>query len=225
MQTFRNHLKVPVISSISCTRPLKKLSCKCQMFSRDWISSYFWASQTLQSTFTTWNVPESHVEISPRHSKSFVGSVVSGSNCSFGVWRQSIWRIYCASILDESAEHDLAADGSRSVPLFTGSLNHLFYAWLGLLVAAVGCEKFPFVRKSMLIRRHMSVNHLNVILMSGIRNISRFNEHYLCYFAFLLYYIVYDQSITNQLGWSYTIEGLIKSKKDRRHKKYTKLAS
>lgn len=171
----------------------------------------------------TWNVPESHVEISPRHSKSFVGSVVSGSNCSFGVWRQSIWRIYCASILDDSAEHDSAADGSRSVPLFTGSLNHLFNAWLELLVAAVGyCEKFPFVRKSMLIRTYMSVNHLSVLLMSGIRSISRFNEHYLCYFAFLLYYIVYDQSITNQLGCSYTIEGLIKSKDK---KKSAKLAS
>lgn len=72
-----------------------------------------------------------------RQAKSFVGSVVSGGNCGFGVWRQSIWRIYCPSILDESAENGLAADGSRSVSLFTGSLNRLRYIWLGLLVAAV----------------------------------------------------------------------------------------
>lgn len=138
MQTFRNNLKVPVISSISCTRPLKKLSGKCQMFSRDYISSLFRTSQTLLSTFTTWNVSESHAAIPPSHSKSFVGSVVSGGNCGFGVWRQSIWRIYCASILDESAEHGLAADGSRSMSLFTGSLNHLCYIWFLLLVTAVG---------------------------------------------------------------------------------------
>lgn len=138
MQTFRNNLKVPVISSISCTRPLKKLSGKCQMFSRDYISSSLQASQTSQSSFTTWNLSESHVEIPPSHSKSFVGCVVSGGNCGFGVWRQSIWRIYCASILDESAEHGLAANSSHSMSLFTDSLNHLCYIWFLLLVAAVG---------------------------------------------------------------------------------------
>lgn len=206
MQTFRNNLKVPVISSISCSRPLKKLSGKCQMFSRDYISSSFQASQTLRSTFTTWNVSESQVEIPPNHSKSFVGSVVSGGNCGSSVWRQSIWRIDCASILDESAEHGLAPDGSRSLSLFTGSLNQLCYIWFLLLVAA---ESFRFCQKAGAnTHTDLAWNQLNLFLMSGVGN-SRFNKHGVDYFASVFVYIVHNEWI-NQPRSSNTIQGLKK---------------
>lgn len=153
MQTFRNHFKVPVISSISCPRPFEEIKLQMSNVERGLrFPARCWAFQTLQSSFfwlemfldPVWRF---------RQAKSFVGSVVSGGNCGFGVWRQSIWRIYCPSILDESAENGLAADGSRSVSLFTGSLNRLRYIWLGLLVAAVTqrfVEKFLHVNKLML---------------------------------------------------------------------------
>lgn len=136
MQTFRNHFKVPVISSISCTRPFEEIKQKMSnvlqglhfLLTAEPLKLYkavFWLEMFLDPMWRS------------RQAKSFVGSVVSGGNCGFGVWRQSIWRIYCPSILDESAENGLAANGSRSTSLFTGSLNRLRYIWLGLLVAVV----------------------------------------------------------------------------------------
>lgn len=131
-----------------------------------------------------------------RQAKSFVGSVVSGGNCGFGVWRQSIWRIYCPSILDESAENGLAADGSRSVSLFTGSLNRLHYIWLGLLVAAVTqrfVESF-FMSISWCCSFKLTCinfyncklwNYLNMWLISIIEKKSGFNKYYLYYTAFV----------------------------------------